>query len=36
VVTAATEPGFLSDKPITMVEAINHGLKEEMERNPAS
>lgn len=24
----------LSDKPITMVEAINHGLKEEMERNP--
>jgi len=34
VVTAATEPGFLSDKPITMVEAINHGLREEMERNP--
>jgi 2-oxoisovalerate dehydrogenase E1 component len=34
VVTAATEPEFLSDKPVTMVEAINHGLKEEMERNP--
>jgi 2-oxoisovalerate dehydrogenase E1 component len=34
VVTAATDPGYLSDKPITMVEAINHGLKEEMERNP--
>ncbi len=24
----------LSDKPITMVEAINHGLREEMERDP--
>src|SRR5438445_11382393 len=24
----------LSDKPITMVEATNHGLREEMERNP--
>jgi 2-oxoisovalerate dehydrogenase E1 component len=34
VVTTATDPGYLSDKPITMVEAINHGLKEEMERNP--
>jgi 2-oxoisovalerate dehydrogenase E1 component len=34
VVTVATDPGYLSDKPITMVEAINHGLKEEMERNP--
>jgi 2-oxoisovalerate dehydrogenase E1 component len=34
VVRAATEPAYLSDKPITMVEAINHGLREEMERNP--
>jgi 2-oxoisovalerate dehydrogenase E1 component len=24
----------LSDKPVTMVEAINHGLREEMERDP--
>jgi 2-oxoisovalerate dehydrogenase E1 component len=34
---AVTEEGplsNLSDKPVTMVEAINHGLKEEMERNP--
>jgi 2-oxoisovalerate dehydrogenase E1 component len=29
---AALRP--VSDKPITMVEAINHGLREEMERNP--
>ena len=28
------EPAYLSDKPITMVEAINHGLSEEMQRNP--
>ncbi|MFQ5599643.1 MAG: thiamine pyrophosphate-dependent enzyme [Candidatus Krumholzibacteriia bacterium] len=28
------EPRLLSEKPITMVEAINHGLREEMERNP--
>src|SRR5438093_425940 len=28
------EPAHLSDKPITMVEAINHGLSEEMQRNP--
>jgi len=34
VVTEEGEPGALSDKPITMVEAINHGLSEEMERNP--
>ncbi len=34
VVRAATEPAWMSDKPITMVEAINHGLREEMERNP--
>jgi 2-oxoisovalerate dehydrogenase E1 component len=28
------EPRPLGDKPVTMVEAINHGLREEMERNP--
>jgi 2-oxoisovalerate dehydrogenase E1 component len=33
-VTEETEPAYVSDKPITMVEAINHGLREEMERNP--
>lgn len=33
VVTEETEPRYLSDKPITMVEAINHGLREEMERD---
>ncbi len=34
VVEVETEPEAISDKPITMVEAINHGLHEEMERNP--
>jgi len=34
VVTEETGPRYLSDKPITMVEAINHGLREEMERDP--
>jgi 2-oxoisovalerate dehydrogenase E1 component len=34
VVVEESDPGYLSDKPVTMVEAINHGLKEEMERNP--
>jgi 2-oxoisovalerate dehydrogenase E1 component len=34
VVTVETEPRYLSDKPVTMVEAINHGLREEMELNP--
>ncbi len=34
VVTEEREPQYLSDKPVTMVEAINHGLREEMERNP--
>jgi 2-oxoisovalerate dehydrogenase E1 component len=34
VVTEEAEARYLSDKPITMVEAINHGLREEMERNP--
>ncbi len=34
VVTEEPEPRPLSDKPVTMVEAINHGLREEMEANP--
>jgi 2-oxoisovalerate dehydrogenase E1 component len=34
VVTAEGDPTPLSETPITMVEAINHGLREEMERNP--
>jgi len=34
IVTEESDPRYLSDKPITMVEAINHGLREEMERNP--
>ena len=33
VVTAETEIMPISEKPVTMVEAINHGLREEMERN---
>jgi 2-oxoisovalerate dehydrogenase E1 component len=33
-VTAETEPRALSNDPVTMVDAINHGLREEMERNP--
>ena len=28
------EPQAISEKPVTMVDAINHGLREEMERNP--
>ncbi|HEV8701473.1 MAG TPA: thiamine pyrophosphate-dependent enzyme [Candidatus Polarisedimenticolia bacterium] len=34
VILEETEPAYVSDKPITMVEAINRGLKEEMARNP--
>ncbi len=34
VVTEERAPTNLSEKPITMVEAINRGLREEMERNP--
>jgi 2-oxoisovalerate dehydrogenase E1 component len=34
VVARETEPGWVSDKPITMVEGINRGLREEMQRNP--
>jgi 2-oxoisovalerate dehydrogenase E1 component len=30
------EPNYVSEKPVTMIEAINHGLSEEMERNPQS
>ena len=29
-----TEPKLLSETPITMVDALNHALREEMERNP--
>ncbi len=28
------DPAWLSDQPVTMVDAINHGLREEMTRNP--
>ena len=34
VVLEETDPQPVSDKPVTMVEAINHGLQEEMARNP--
>jgi len=34
VVTEEAPPRILSEKPVTMVEAINHGLREEMEHNP--
>lgn len=27
-------PHYISDKPVTMIDAINHGLREEMENNP--
>lgn len=27
-------PHYVSDEPVTMIDAINHGLREEMERNP--
>ncbi|MBZ5640048.1 MAG: dehydrogenase E1 component subunit alpha/beta [Acidobacteriia bacterium] len=33
-VTEEREPRPLSAAPVTMVDAINHGLREEMERNP--
>jgi 2-oxoisovalerate dehydrogenase E1 component len=29
-----TTPRYVSDEPVTMIDAINHGLREEMERNP--
>jgi 2-oxoisovalerate dehydrogenase E1 component len=31
---AEREPRPISDQPVTMVDALNHGLREEMERNP--
>ena len=31
---AAAPPRYVSEKPVTMIDAINHGLHEEMERNP--
>ncbi|HZN01976.1 MAG TPA: dehydrogenase E1 component subunit alpha/beta [Candidatus Polarisedimenticolia bacterium] len=34
VIVEETDPTPASDKPVTMVEAINHGLMEEMKRNP--
>jgi len=34
VIVEETDPTPPSDKPVTMVEAINHGLMEEMKRNP--
>lgn len=29
-----TAPAYISSEPVTMIDAINHGLREEMERNP--
>jgi 2-oxoisovalerate dehydrogenase E1 component len=31
---AAAAPNYLPGEPVTMIDAINHGLREEMERNP--
>ena len=33
-VAEAREPRPISEGPVTMIDAINHGLREEMERNP--
>ena len=33
-VIAEREPRPISEAPVTMVDAVNHGLREEMERNP--
>ena len=33
-VTEEKDPVYLSDQKVSMVQAINHGLREEMERNP--
>ena len=30
---AAVQPKYLAEKPVTMIDAINHGLREEMERD---
>jgi 2-oxoisovalerate dehydrogenase E1 component len=29
-----TQPRYMGDQPVPMIDAINHGLREEMERNP--
>ncbi|MFQ5876367.1 MAG: thiamine pyrophosphate-dependent enzyme [Acidobacteriota bacterium] len=34
VIAVEPEPTPISERPVTMVEAINHGLREEMERDP--
>jgi len=31
---AIVRPTYVAEKPVTMIDAINHGLREEMERNP--
>jgi len=33
-VSDSREPRYLSEEPVAMIDAINHGLREEMERNP--
>ncbi|MFZ0594468.1 MAG: thiamine pyrophosphate-dependent enzyme [Bryobacteraceae bacterium] len=33
-VSPQVAPGYLSNQEITLIDAINHGLREEMERNP--
>ncbi len=33
-ISEPTHPRYLSPEPVTMIDAINHGLREEMERNP--
>ncbi|HYL38665.1 MAG TPA: thiamine pyrophosphate-dependent enzyme [Bryobacteraceae bacterium] len=32
--SASSPPNYISNEPITMIDAINHGLREEMARNP--
>lgn len=34
VIETAASPNCLSEEPITLIDAINHGLREELERNP--
>lgn len=31
---APAEPRYVSDKPVALIDAVNHGLREEMQRNP--
>jgi 2-oxoisovalerate dehydrogenase E1 component len=33
-ISVESEPAYVSTEPVTMIDAINHGLREEMERNP--